>query len=312
MSGENGTGISFMSQNELSTVTTVVGYKYDIAENTGKVTADFNWAGWYPIIDFNTSYGARTAYTDSLVRYNFNETVLSGGLTLPLAFTGGKYYKGLQLKAHTSWHDITENSSPKENKRTGTIHSFDYSFQAYRFIKQSSKDLYPRWGQVIIGTYRHSPFGENNLGSMISATARFYLPGLMIHHGFRIDLNWQQRNYGTYTYESQITLPRGYLLSYDQRIAGVAINYKFPLLYPDFSIGPIAYIKRVKTNLFYDAGECTTHGLKTEMQSTGVEVTSDMHLMRFVFPFDLGFRLGYLPMEEHFFSDFLFSVNLSK
>ncbi len=313
LAGENGTGISFMSQNDLSTATTVVGYKYDIAENTGKFTLDFNWLGWYPIIDFNASYGGRAAYTggDTSVQYHFNETIISGGLTLPLIFTGGKYYKGIRLKAHTSLYSITNNTSPRENKLTGTIHSLDYSFYAYRFIKQSYKDLYPRWGQVISGSFRHSPFGDNDLGSIASAAARLYFPGFIKHHAIRIDLNIQERVTGKYQYSNQVVLPRGYVMVNEKTLSLVAVNYKFPFAYPDFSLGPLAYIKRLKANLFFDNGIGVTHGTSRKLQSTGIELSSDIHFLRFVFPVDIGFRAGYRPIEKQSFVDFLFSVNLS-
>jgi len=313
MSSEYGTGISFMSQNELSTATTVIGYKYDMAENTGKVTADFSWMAWYPVIELNTSYGARAAYTggDSSERYNFNETIISGGLSLPLLFTGGKYYKGLQLKLHTSFYDITHNTSPDENKLTGTIHSLDYTISAYRYIKQAIKDLYPRWGQAVTWSFRHSPFGDNNIGSIGAATARLYLPGLMKHHGIRLDANWQEKNPGEYAYGNLINMPRGYLSINEESIKYFAFNYKFPFAYPDFSLGPIVYLQRLKANLFYDVGKGSTHGQSRRLQSAGIEITSDLHFLRFVFPIDLGVRLGYLLPEEQYFSELLFSVNLS-
>jgi len=313
MAGENGTGISFMSQNELNTATTVIGYKYDMYENTGRVTADFSWQAWYPVIDLNTSFGGRTAYTggDSSVRYNFNESIISGGFTLPLLFTGGKYYKGLNLRLHTSWYNITGNTSPRENKLTGTMNTLDYSFYAYRYIKQSGKDLYPRWGQVLTGRVRHSPFGDNNLGSIISGGARVYVPGLMKHHGIRLDVNRQVKNPGEYVYSNQISLPRGYVSVNKDTLTCFAFNYKFPFAYPDFSIGPLVYLKRLKANLFYDGGVGKIHCKNQKLQSTGVEITSDLYILRFVFPLDLGFRFGYLPIEKQYFTEFLFSVNLS-
>jgi hypothetical protein len=311
--GEYGTGISFMSQNELSTATTLIGYSYDMAEKTGKVTADFSWMAWYPVLDFKASYGGRAAYTsdDTSVRYTYNETILGGGLTLPLTFTGGKYYKGLQLKLHTSWHNITNNTSPEETKLTGTINSMDYGILVYRYIKQSGKDIYPRWGQSVNLGFRHTPFGDNDYGSIASVSTRFYFPSLVLHHGLRLDLNWQERNPGSYYYPNQINLPRGYYIFNVNSLKCYALNYKFPLLYPDFSLGPLAYFKRIKTTLFYDGGIGVTEDSSWNLQSTGIELTSDMHVLRFVFPLDLGFRFGFRPIEKSYFVDFLFSVNLS-
>jgi hypothetical protein len=313
MNGENGAGVSFMSQNELSTAFTVIGYSYDIAENTGKVTADFSWKAWYPLIDLNTSYGARASYTsgDSSVRFTFNEAIVSAGLSLPLLFTGGKYYKGLRFQLHSSLHNITNNSSIEENKLTGTINSLDYSVSAYRYIKQSYKDIYPRWGQMLSATFRHSPFGDNNLGSIFSISTRFYFPGFVQHHGFRFDLSLQQKDEGDYAYNNQIYFPRGYLSINAANIKCFAVNYKFPFAYPDFSLGPVVYFKRLKVNLFYDGGMAADKGESSRLQSTGVELTADLHLLRFIFPFDIGYRLGYRPIEKQYFGDLLFSVNLS-
>jgi hypothetical protein len=313
MTGEYGTGISFMSQNELSTLTTVVGYQYDLTENTGKITANVSWAGWYPVFDFNTTYGARAAYTggDTSVRYNFNETTLSGGFTIPLLFTGGKYYKGLSLRVHTSFDNITNNTAPDEDKLQGIINTMDYSVTAYRYIKQSAKDLYPRWGQVLTGTFRSSPFGDYNLGSVVTFGGRIYVPGILKHHGIRIDVNRQVKYPGKYAYSNQIAMPRGYLSVNENTLTCFALNYKFPFAYPDFAIGPLVYLKRLKANLFYDGGLGSIHGISQKLQSTGVEITSDLHVLRFIFPMDIGFRFGYRPIEKQYFSDFLFSVNLS-
>lgn len=314
MEAENGVGVSFMSQNELSTATAVVGYKYDMAEKAGKVTADFSWQGWFPIIDLGTSYGKRTAYTsgENSVLYSFNETVLKGGVTVPLLFTGGKYYKGLQMKLHTSFTDITNNTSPEDDKLDGTFFSFDYGLYAYRFIKQSNKDLFPRWGQSVSWGFRHTPFGDNDLGNIMWISGRFYFPGIVNHHGIRADVNWQQRNGGDkYYFASGINYPRGYVTQNDETVQYIAMNYKFPFAYPDFSFGPLVYVKRLKANIFYDRGEAITHGDIRRLESVGVELSSDIHVLRFIFPIDLGLRVGYLPAEKQYFTDLLFSVNLS-
>lgn len=310
MDGENGAGISFMSQNELSTATTVVGYKYDMTENTGKVTADFSWKAWYPVIDLKTSYGARTAYTDSSVRYNYNQSIISGGITLPLIFTGGKYYKGMNVQIHTSWINYTDNTSPKPNKFQGVTNSLDYGFYAYRYIKQSGKDLYPRWGQTFSFNFRHSPFGDIDYGQIISVASRIYFPGLFRHHGIRMDFNWQKRVFTHYYFPNQIYMPRGYYISHASLMKCFAFNYKFPIVYPDLSLGPFAYIKRLKANLFFDGGVQETDGISYNMQSTGIEITSDLHFLRFAFPVDIGFRFGFRPVETQYFMNLLFSVNL--
>jgi hypothetical protein len=132
----------------------------------------------------------------------------------------------------------------------------------------------------------------------------------MLHHGLKIDLSWQKRNPGDYYFNNLIVMPRGYVAVNSTVLTCYAFNYKFPFLYPDFSVGPLVYFKRVKANLFYDGAKATLHGESINMQSTGVELTSDLHLLRFVFPLDLGFRMGYKIAEKEYFYNILFSVNL--
>jgi hypothetical protein len=90
-----------------------------------------------------------------------------------------------------------------------------------------------------------------------------------------------------------------------------SLNYKFPFAYPDLSLGPVVYLKRLKANLFVDGGFGKNDDVKKKLQSLGIEITSDLHLLRFIFPLDIGFRYGYRPAEKDFFLNLLFSVNLS-
>ena len=315
MNGENGAGVSFMSQNELNTATTVVGYQYDLAEQSGKTTLDFNWEGWYPKINIKSSHGGRNAVyvpdSGTKTPYSYNETMVGGGFSLPLLFTGGTYYKGMLLSATTTLYSITKNTSPDTDKLEGTIHTLDYSFTAYRYIRQAYRDLFPRWGQVLVARFRHSPFGDHNLGSIASIETRFYFPGFRQHQGFRLDLRWQERNEGKYLYANQSVLPRGYLFAGYNSLKSLSVNYKFPFAYPDAALGGFMFLKRLKANLFYDLGQGENKGADYNLQSFGSEITADVHFFRFIFPFDMGIRVGYKPDEKTYFSDFLFSVNLS-
>ena len=312
MAGDYGSGVSFMSQNELSTATSVVGYKYDMAEKTGQATFDFTYAGWFPVLDISANYGSRTAFTDSVnpVKYSFNEIDLSGGFTLPLHFTNGKFYSGLEISAHTQWYNITDNTSPETDKLEGIIQSFNYKLLYYRYIKQAIKDVYPDWGQVLTAQFKHSPGGSNSLVTISALALRLYFPGFAPNHGIRIDAAYQKRETGDYRYANLINLPRGYLASSENEISSFGFNYKFPFLYPDFPIWHFVYFKRFKANMFYDIGRSIHEQTITNMQSMGVELTSDVNFFMFLFPFYIGARIGYVPNEKRFFSDLLFSLNL--
>ena len=100
----------------------------------------------------------------------------------------------------------------------------------------------------------------------------------------------------------------------------IAVDYKFPVLYPDFSIGKLAYIKRLKSSLFYDYawlsvpvqdenGKIYPNYNELKMKSFGLELTSDLHVLRFFAPIEIGFRTVYRPYPE--FRDFQFNLLLA-
>ena len=93
-------GIMFMSQNLLSTAITTLGYEYDLSEEVGKYYANFEYRGWYPVIDFNIEYGKERAfyrYTDTLdqhhqIPFTFHELETSIGISQLLNFSKKPIY----------------------------------------------------------------------------------------------------------------------------------------------------------------------------------------------------------------------------
>jgi len=308
-------GISVVSQNELSTATTLAGYDWDIFENVGRFKLNFEYAGWYPVLNTGVTSGKRSSTetgTDGKpVKYSWHETSMTGGIKVPLHFLHGSYYCDIQPSINTTWSNISNNTSTDSSKLTGTINTLDYRLYAYNLIKQSSKDMYPRWGQTLDLNLRHSPFGSNRLGNIQSVETNLFFPGLVQHHGLRIYAGIQRRIKGDYTYSNLVNLPRGYNMMIYNRMYSAAITYKFPFLYPDYSAGQIAYFQRVKAALFYDFTFAGDAGVYDRYESYGAELTTDMHLLRFIFPFDTGIRIGYMPQNADFFIDFLFSVNFA-
>ncbi|HNX43037.1 MAG TPA: hypothetical protein PLJ84_08580 [Bacteroidales bacterium] len=306
-------GVSVASQNELSTATTLAGYDWDIAEGVGRYRLNFEYAGWYPVLDVSVTEGKRAAYEESdegkSHRYTWRETSLNGGVKIPLCFIHGKYYSGLQPSVRTTWTNITHNTSADSGRISGTINTIDYRIYAYHYIKQASRDIYPRWGQAIDLNLRHSPFGANELGNITSAETFLFFPGILKHHGLRVYAGMQYRQEGDYSYSNLVNSPRGYNALKNNRMYSAGLTYKFPFLYPDYSAGDVAYFKRVKGALFYDLTYAGDAGRFDRYESTGAELTTDVYLFRFLFPFDLGTRIGYLPQKSEWFLDFLISVN---
>jgi hypothetical protein len=94
-----------------------------------------------------------------------------------------------------------------------------------------------------------------------------------------------------------------------------------PVWYPDINLGSLAYFKRITTNLFYDYSQAKfklenndTHewvNSRKTYQSTGVEVRTEVHFLRFIFPFNIGYRYAYRISDNKSSHEFLFSLNFS-
>jgi hypothetical protein len=117
----------------------------------------------------------------------------------------------------------------------------------------------------------------------------------------------------TYTFRNRLFKPRGYSYPADNTFYSASANYALPLWYPDIALGPVLNIQRVKLNVFcdYGHGEGTTyfyHATKplvyyashsVNYQSTGMEMTFDFNVMRWLQQLELGFRATYVQGNKY-------------
>ena len=161
-------------------------------------------------------------------------------------------------------------------------------------------------------SYRDTPFGGNDMGSIFGAQANFYFPGFVRHHGVKMYGGYQARNdknLFAYPFSNIIAYPRGYTNIYDDDLVSLSLNYALPLWYPDFSFGSVIYLKRLKLNLFYDWANGKNQGYINSYQSTGAELTFNFHLLRFVAPIEMGIRSICYPSTGGWGFEFLYSVS---
>ena len=305
-------GVSFMSQNALSTAITTLGYAYDMNEQTGSFHADVSYLGWYPAMDLKFSTGHRAVEDSYSRRYTWNENTVEFNTRVPLRFNHGKYFSGIQPEVGLNFIQYTHQTYNDTSYNDVSRRILSYRFYAYNYIKSNTKDMAPRWGQTLDFNFRHTPFGDIKLGSIRSVETMLYFPGIIRHHSLRIYGGWQQRESRSRTaYASLVSYPRGYYNRIDDKLLSLEFNYKLPLLYPDISIGPVVYVKRLKANFFFDYAQGENNSHIKYMRSLGTELTADMHVMRFLLPLDMGARFAYRPDNHSLAVEFLFSVNLS-
>ncbi|WP_289054721.1 TolB family protein [Carboxylicivirga marina] len=359
-------GASIMSQNLLGTTFITAGYNADQQYSREKFNLKLSYQAWWPVFDLELkagnetiegSYTNETNWYENVIDAKPNHYLVDFKMKLPLNYSRGKYIRSIQPSAGISYQKsedfnyernyfkLDENGIPiKENEEyvidyseTITyegidIKSTNYSFFAYNLLRSTQRDVASRWGQVLELSYRNTPFGGWDYGSILGIHSRLYFPGIGRHHAIRIDNDWHFKEKGeihksgeTYNhhliFSDYVRFPRGVNGIVNDDLYSFKGDYMMPLLSPDFNIPGLVYLKRITTNLFYDFSQATQRLQYTETKdwitnkynfsSLGTEIRGELHPFRFVFPISLGYRYAYLPESKEHYHEVLFSMGLS-
>lgn len=334
-------GASLFSQNKLGTAETKLGYDYNTTSKTGKYKLTFTYLGWFPEISTEISAG-KEASNYYLIKntLNSNHQVIKSDTTiqhlswhefdadidvrLPLNISRGKYSRIFYPEIKYTYVNTYKSDTLANSLFPRGYSALAYRVYFYNLLNQSSQNLMPRWGQQLDVIYRHSPIGKSNLGTLLGIQTALYFPGFLRNDGFKIYQGFQNKTLGDNgnSFSNAIRVPRGFYDYQNNKMYSTSIDYKLPLLYPDFSLGKLAYIKRLKSSLFYDYawlsipirdknGAILPNSVTGEMKSLGVELTSDLHILRFFAPIELGVRTIYRPAYNDYQINLLLSVNFN-
>ncbi len=308
--GDASMGVSLASQNSLSTLSAVAGYRYDLNEQTGKTTIDFSYSGLFPVIEAGFSRGMRrgTAIMDT-VTYNLKwwESDVHAGISLPLNLSRNKWIRGLKPEISYSFllKDMFPDVGVSFSKPETQIMTYNLYF--YNQSRMSLRDLYPRWGQSIQLIYSHLPFDET-LNEQMLVAFQFYFPGILKHHGIRILLAKQVENLIDYPFSNLINPPRGYTNVYASGDLNLKSDYVFPIAYPDLNIPAVMYLKRIRAKIFGDYSYYTNYS--TAQSSAGFEIYTDWHFFNWPTPFNIGLRESFLIEQKKWTPEFLFGIDI--
>ncbi|MGE5394460.1 MAG: hypothetical protein ACM3P1_06920 [Candidatus Saccharibacteria bacterium] len=333
-------GISFLSQNVLGTADTRIGYDYDVANKTGKGVLVFNYYGLFPEFNGSLSYGnGKSSHyqitetvdrfnhvvsrDSSLNNYNWNELAADIGLRLPLNLSRGKYSIGLYPEIKYNFSYLKPLRFYGDNVYSGDYHALTYRLYHFNLIHQYAQSLMPKWGYQLDMIYRHTPFGAYRQGTIKGVQSSVYLPGLLKNNGIKIYQGYQVKTFSaTSTFSNFVHFPRGIQNYTNNRMYSLSVDYRMPLVYPDVSVGKLLYLKRVKTSLFYDYAWVSSPAFTQNhtfipnyyqfaLNSTGMDLTADFHVLRSIIPLQAGLRSVYLPQSGKMVFEFLFSVDFN-
>ena len=260
--------------------------------------------------------------SDTMVQdFSWKEFDLDLIMNVPLVFSTGKYTQTLKPTITYTFHKLSADKSTPEGFFQGD-HYQSLAAQLFfqNLLNQPELAIFPRWGQAAEVFYRSTPFGGIDIGEIKAIHAYLFFPGLMRNHGIRVYNGYQERKNteAAISFSDPIRYPRGSQRFRNSQMYSLAVDYAFPIVYPDISLGLLTYLKRIRASLFYDYAHLKGNIYDQDghvrgkysgnLEGLGLDLYGDGHFLRLVAPISAGLRSIYRPNTKDFAFEFLFSI----
>jgi hypothetical protein len=322
-------GVTILSQNQLSTLITEVGYEF--SENKEHLLhSRITWKGWYPVFETRLDYGGHAGIVTSGESVSEPEDVKRGirwvnSIRLPLQYSSGKFSQYVQPSVTYDYINnyIYLNEENKYDYGQGLLSGRIYISNYYR---SSTRDIYPRWAQTVDFNYTFSPLNSDIYPSAVSIKTSFYTPGFVPNNGIKFRFEKEKQGEAIYSLNNRISFPRGYKNIISKKLDFMSADYAFPLMYPDFNISSLFYLKRIRCSLFGDyaigtdnlylkeTGSGLTldyrHEYRETFRSFGLELLADFHVIRLPFMISGGVQTSWKDISEQPVFEILFNIEL--
>jgi hypothetical protein len=298
--------VGLRSQDLLNTTQVVVGAGFDQTERVGNVFADLSYQGLFPVFDVTLQHGARqtSGYRDyarpldSLSTDRWQYTRLTAGVRLPFNLTRSRYLQALNLGAYYSEEQVRgydlRTRFLNEVGYGRSLHTTTYSLSYARQLLRSRRDVAPRWGQSLSGTWRTTPFAAGLQGSQWAVQGGLYVPGLLKHHSIRLRGGYQRQSQESYQFSAAVFYPRGQNYVSLDRLGTGSLEYRLPVADMHWALGRWLYVQRLKAAAFLDVAAGRNLGQPTQQyRTTGLDVTFVFNTLRLRIPFEAGVRTIY-------------------
>lgn len=309
-----GTGLSLgvRSQDYLSTTQAIVGLNFDQTERTGAVFGGLSYQGQYPVFDLDVTHGGRNSgiiVNGTEYRDQWRYTRLRTGLRLPLTLTRSKYLQALTLGAYYLHEEVRGYDLPRRYLRdvgpNNPLNAVETTLSYARQLKQSTRDVGPRWGQSLLLTGRFTPFGRGLEARQWAALGSVYFPGLGKHHSLRLRGAYQRLEQQQYQFAPAVFFPRASSYVGFDRLTAASAEYRLPLLDTHWAAGRWLYVQRFKGTAFVDVArgrsETTRGTVGRDYRDVGGSVSVVFNVLRLRTPLETGLRLAYDTYNQKLF-----------
>ena len=296
-------GLQLRSNNLLNTMDAFAGVDYHRDLRRFEYNAGVSLRSLYPVFTANYSNRPqRTFYntTQGIRQGDWRENYVSLNATVPINLNALNDNYGLSASVGTSYTKRYAAENLPSNFITSLNFPMTYGFTLSHSIRQTERDIAPRWGQILRFRYLHQPFDGNLAGSLFSAESFAYFPGFAKNHSFLASFNYQEAT-GVRRYNVEINTVYGYnnILAKSKLINTLLFNYRFPIAFPDAELGPLAYIRTLRGGVFLHYENIGNETNLSQPKTFGLELHSDMNLLRYQPNVDLGTRFVFVNQAYH-------------
>jgi hypothetical protein len=285
-----------VSNNILSNFSNEIFYRYnrnELSHGFGLTTA---YGGLFPVLNVGAEYTFDRHINTSSGEYILNQMELRGGFYIPLNFTSGNTAKFLNFGSQVVFNRLSSTARSKDQIDPETLKYLSHFAVWQQQLPRAPQHIYPKLGYVLSNNYRHR-FPET--GFQYLGLAQTYLPAFAKNHSIVLTGVFQETDTNNIVFSNRFPGPRGYPEYYLSRMWRTSANYHFPIAYPDVGFANIAYLMRLRGNLFYDYGRVYSpdKSNKANLRSTGAELFFDTQWWNQL-PITIGIRYSYLLDNE--------------
>ncbi len=271
--------LSFISENILNTLQSQLAFTYDRSEKFKRIGFGATYSGWFPFLLAGINYTIDRRALHNGNQIYFNEMEPYAGFNIPLNFSKGRSFTFLNFGSQYVYNQSDYKGIYKD---TFSRISYGYTSNFLSFtheIQKAVQQIFPRFAQTINLAYK-TPVSHFE-GFQFVADANIYLPGFSKNHSIVLNGAYLHKDsLAQLNFSSGFPFSRGYNAINFYKMNKWGINYDLPLAYPDAGFGNIAYLLRIRANLFYDethVNDFYTNGnsFAAKFRSAGTEINFD-------------------------------------
>lgn len=291
-------GLQINSDNLLSTMNAFAGVNYFRDLNRFEYNAGLTYKGFYPVLSaVYRNRPRRTFYSSKsgVQQGDWRENYVKVQASVPISLNALNDSYNFSLNTATSYTQRYLPENMPQNYITTLKFPMEYSFTFTHTTRQSERDIAPQWAQILRLTYLHQPFDKQLGGDLFAAESFLYFPGIARNHSFLANFSYQ-RTSGIRRYDREINTVYGYsnIPARSKLSNTLLLNYRFPIVFPDAEIGPLAYIRNLRGGLFCHYENLGDETNLAEPKTFGFELRSSMNLLRYKPLLDVGGRVVFV------------------